>query len=181
MKRTSALSRGNYKRLHRTPQETNPIADDNIVERRADRKEGLEPKKPSRTMKSRGPKTTKIRQSARGEECTLMLPGICNFDPETVVWAHSNRSQDGKGAGLKSEDDKGAYACFCCHAVYDRQRKRPEGLSLEYVEAAFTAGMSASRAILVRRGLITAKESCESGDSSSLHRMPTFPHSSVQC
>ena len=97
---------------------------------------------------------SKIRQSARGEDCTINLIGVCNYNPETVVWAHSNRYQDGKGMGLKAKDENGAYACYACHQVYDRQRKRPEHLSLDNVEEAFTMAMMKSRQILKDKGLI---------------------------
>jgi hypothetical protein len=97
---------------------------------------------------------TKIRQSARGEDCTINLPGVCNYNPETSVWAHSNRYEHGKGMGLKAKDEHGAYACYDCHMVYDRQKKRPEHLSLDNVEEAFTMAMLKSRQILKNKGLI---------------------------
>jgi hypothetical protein len=101
-----------------------------------------------------GKPMSKIRKSARGEDCTINLPGVCNYNSETVVWAHSNRYQDGKGMGLKAKDENGAYACYACHCVYDRQRKRPENLSLEEVEEAFTMAMRKSQQILKDKGLI---------------------------
>ena len=30
----------------------------------------------------------KIRNSARGQDCALRIPGVCNFNPETTVLAH---------------------------------------------------------------------------------------------
>ena len=99
-------------------------------------------------------KLNKIRQSARGEDCTINLPGVCNYNPESVVWCHSNRSEHGKGMGLKAKDEHGAYGCYDCHMVYDRQRKRPEHLSLDNVEEAFTMAMMKSRQILKDKGLI---------------------------
>jgi hypothetical protein len=65
---------------------------------------------------------SKIRKSARGEDCTINLPGVCNYNPETVVWCHSNRYEHGKGMGLKAKDEHGAYGCSECHATYDRQK-----------------------------------------------------------
>jgi hypothetical protein len=97
---------------------------------------------------------SKIRESAQGEQCTIRLPGICNYNPDTTVWAHSNRSSDGKGMGLKAKDENGAYACYNCHCVYDRQRKRPEGMTLEYVEDRFTLAMQKSRTLLKDKGLL---------------------------
>lgn len=56
--------------------------------------------------------------------------------------------------GKKAEDQYGAYGCYACHMVYDRQIKRPEHLSLENVEDAFTMAMIKSRQILKDKGLI---------------------------
>lgn len=106
-------------------------------------------------MKRSSPKTSKIRQSARGEDCTINLEGVCNYNPETVVWCHSNESAHGKGMGLKAHDEHGAYGCSDCHKVYDRQAKRPAHLSLDDVEDAFTLAMEKSLAILKRKNLVS--------------------------
>ncbi|WP_175787586.1 nuclease domain-containing protein [Burkholderia anthina] len=111
-------------------------------------------KKPHSTLKSRPAPKSKIRQSANGEGCTLRLPGVCKPEPGNVVWAHSNRGEHGKGGGLKANDEWGAYACYWCHCVYDRQHKRPAGMTLEFVEGEFSRGMQESRAKLRAKGLI---------------------------
>ncbi|RZS80636.1 nuclease domain-containing protein [Pigmentiphaga kullae] len=114
------------------------------------------PMKRSGPLKASRPRPTLIRQSARGESCTVVLrPGAC-WGTETTVWAHSNRGKDGKGAGLKANDRAGAYACWWCHGVYDRQIPRPAGMTLEYVEARFTRAMEISYARLVAKGLVPA-------------------------
>lgn len=109
---------------------------------------------PRARMKTSRPKATPIRQSARDEDCTIRLFGACNGLTDTTVWAHSNRSEDGKGMGIKARDDRGAYACAVCHTIYDRQIPRPAGMTLEYVEDQFTAGMHESRDKLRAKGLI---------------------------
>ena len=105
-------------------------------------------------IKRSRPKTTKIRQSARGEDCTINLEGVCNYDPATVVWCHSNRASDGKAMGRKADDDRGAYGCCNCHAVYDGQAPRPSWLTKDDVDLAFDFAMEKSRAILARKNLI---------------------------
>lgn len=95
-----------------------------------------------------------ITKSAQGENCTMNLMGVCSFNPDTVVWAHSNKGVHGKGLGLKAKDENGAYACYQCHMTYDRQFKRPKNLSLEDVEEAFTIAMLKSQQILKEKGLI---------------------------
>lgn len=118
--------------------------------------EPREKPKPRTTLKSRPAPTSKIRQSARHEHCTLRLSGVCREEPGNVVWAHSNRAEDGKAGGMKADDSRGAYACYWCHCVYDRQHKRPPGMTLEHVENEFTRAMDESTVILARKGLLPA-------------------------
>ena len=62
-------------------------------------------------------KQTKITRSARGESCALRIPGVCNYDPATVVLCHAPCVD--KGMGYKSPDWWGAYGCFSCHSHMD--------------------------------------------------------------
>lgn len=75
-------------------------------------------------MKSNRPKTSKIRQSAKGEECTLRFEG-CLYTTETTVLCHSNLLADGRGMGIKSPDLRAAYGCFHCHNILDGRSPRP--------------------------------------------------------
>jgi hypothetical protein len=59
----------------------------------------------------------KIRNSARGQDCTVNSPW-CNYDPDTVVFAHYGEPGE-KGMGLKPDDTSGAYACSSCHDWLD--------------------------------------------------------------
>ena len=59
----------------------------------------------------------KIRDSARGQDCTVQSP-FCNHNPETVVFAHYGEPGE-KGMGLKPDDTSGAYACSGCHDYLD--------------------------------------------------------------
>jgi len=60
-------------------------------------------------------KSKKITSSARGEDCQIRIPGVCNFNNETTVPAHLN----GGGMGLKHNDIFIAYACSSCHSCVD--------------------------------------------------------------
>ena len=60
---------------------------------------------------------SKIRQSAKGETCTFMIPGVCNFNPETTVLCHAPHPD--KGTGKKGPDTWAAYGCSACHDVMD--------------------------------------------------------------
>lgn len=64
---------------------------------------------------------SKLRKFAQGQECTLRIEGICNFDPETTVLAHLP-SRD-KGMGYKSPDHWAVHACSRCHDWIDKRTK----------------------------------------------------------
>lgn len=97
---------------------------------------------------------SRIRQSARGEECQVRMPFVCNGNPETTVLAHANGSAAGKGIGMKSIDELSAYACSACHDVIDRRRKPPPGWTMTDVKLAFWEGHARTYQILKRKGLV---------------------------
>lgn len=91
----------------------------------------------------------KITRSAKGKECQFKIPGVCNGNPETTVWCHSDESEDGKGYGHKAHDIFGAFGCAACHHWYDngpapREEKR----------FYFNRAMKRSWKILWREGVI---------------------------
>lgn len=110
----------------------------------------------TKALKTSRPKMTPIRRAACGQDCTLQIPGVCNFDPATTVLCHSNFLADGKGMGLKAPDNKAAFGCSACHDVLDGRRPRPALLSLLDVESAFYAGVRRTHQILRALGLIAA-------------------------
>ena len=61
-------------------------------------------------------KSKKIRNSARGEDCSLRVSTNCQ-DGETVIFAHLNSNY--RGTGMKSPDLFGVYACHECHMWLD--------------------------------------------------------------
>lgn len=63
---------------------------------------------------------SKLRKSARGEECTLRLYPYCNGDPETVVLCHLPSNA---GMGRKSPDWWAVYGCSTCHSIIDGRRR----------------------------------------------------------
>jgi hypothetical protein len=44
----------------------------------------------------------------------------CGRDDGTVCGAHSNRLADGKGRGIKADDNRCASLCAVCHAALDQ-------------------------------------------------------------
>lgn len=60
-----------------------------------------------------------LREAARGRDCQMRLPGICNHNPETVVLAHIRRGGVA-GMGIKPLSDLcGVLACSACHDEID--------------------------------------------------------------
>lgn len=65
----------------------------------------------------------KYTDAARGQPCTLQIPGVCNGDWSTVVFAHIR--DEHKGASIKANDISGCDACHACHAKFDGQSGEP--------------------------------------------------------
>lgn len=121
--------------------------------KRSERKEADAVAKLRKPMKSSRPKMTPIRKAARGQDCAMQITGVCNRNPETTVWAHSNNYADGKGAGIKARDEEGCFACHACHSFYDGGYAAA-GWTREAAESAFNAARERSREILRQKGLI---------------------------
>ena len=95
---------------------------------------------------------SKITESARGQQCQVNIPGVCSGNPETVVWAHANGLQFGKGIGMKSPDALGSYACQPCHDAYDRRIITNH--DRQFIEYCFMEGHMKSLRILIDKGLV---------------------------
>jgi len=98
-------------------------------------------------------KSKKIRASARGEDCQVRIPSICNFNPETTILAHvgSNKVMGGKCSDLES-----TYCCSQCHAAIDGQMMATSWGAIE-LKLWAKEGAERTREILVSKGLITVK------------------------
>ena len=92
----------------------------------------------------------KLRKAARGRECMVRLPGVCNHNPETTVLAHV-RLAGVSGMGLKADDLLGAWACSSCHDAIDRRSHTD--LDRDYVRLAHLEGMVRTIAQLRKEGL----------------------------
>lgn len=64
---------------------------------------------------------SKLRKSARNQDCTLRLDG-CNFNPETTVLAHIRMNRF-CGIGIKPPDYMSCFACSSCHDAIDGRVK----------------------------------------------------------
>lgn len=90
----------------------------------------------------------KIRNSARGQDCALRIPGVCNFNPETTVLAHVGRN---RGMSIKCHDTMAVYACSSCHDQIDgRSSVLDVGTRSQYILDA----LEETQAKLLEQGLI---------------------------
>ena len=93
-----------------------------------------------------------LRAQARGRDCTVRLPDICNGNPETVVLAHF-RMAGVSGMGMRSPDLVAALACSSCHDAIDRRAHMD--LDRDYVRLAHLEGVVRTQAIWIREGKVT--------------------------
>lgn len=77
----------------------------------------------------------------------VRLPGICSGDPEETVLAHV-RLAGISGAGLKSSDVLGAWACSRCHEVTERCKAD------DAIQRAFYEGVIRTQNELIKYGVI---------------------------
>ena len=94
---------------------------------------------------------TDLRKEANGRGCMVRIPGVCNFNSETVVLAHI-RLPGVSGMGMKSPDILGAWACSSCHDAVDRRNYHD--LERDYVRLMHLEGVARTIAQLGKEGLL---------------------------
>lgn len=109
--------------------------------------------RPRPAQKTMDRKRQDIRDSARGEDCTVRIPGVCTFDPEKTIWSHAPLGAAGKGRGIKALDLCGAYCCTACDAVVDGQAPMPAGMTRAMVLLDWFMGHMRSLVRLQQKGL----------------------------
>ena len=87
-----------------------------------------------------------LRKLAKGKDCQIRVPSICNRDPETTVLAHF-RMAGLSGLGLKPHDIFGAWACSACHAYVDTHHD-------ELTQLEFAHGVLRTQKSLLDMGVI---------------------------
>jgi len=99
----------------------------------------------------------KYTRSAYRQDCTVRIPAVCNFNPETTVLAHLN----GAGMGRKHASIHGAYCCSSCHNLLDGRANLPDwlkGQEMEYVMAyiklAHLEGVIRTQELMIEQGLL---------------------------
>ena len=96
----------------------------------------------------------RIRESARGEPCTVRIPGVCRANPDYTIWSHAPLGAAGKGRGIKALDLCGAYCCTACDAVIDGQAPMPAGYTRETALNDWFMGHMRSLVRLRQKGLV---------------------------
>jgi len=65
-----------------------------------------------------------LRKEAKGRQCTVAIPGVCNGNPETTVLAHLNNKPLFRcGMSQKVPDWAACFACSDCHDLLDGRTK----------------------------------------------------------
>jgi hypothetical protein len=62
-------------------------------------------------------RSKKLTQAAKDQACQN-----CGAEDGTIVCAHSNLYEDGKGKGMKADDLMTAHLCVRCHDWYDQRK-----------------------------------------------------------
>lgn len=88
----------------------------------------------------------KLTKLARGKECFVRLPGICNFDSATTVLAHF-RMIGISGMSMKPNSLLGAWACSECHRAVDSNKDAD-------VQLAFAKGVLRTINWLIQDGVV---------------------------
>lgn len=100
--------------------------------------------------KSKRLKNKKLTDSARGKNCTVRIPGVCNHNPETTIFAHIG----GAGMGTKASDIHGAYCCSSCHEFIDGGFVRVPNIQPHTVKLSHLEAVVETQQIMIDEGLI---------------------------
>lgn len=94
---------------------------------------------------------SKLRESARGADCLIRIPGVCNFNNETTVLAHIN----GAGMGIKADDSEASFACSDCHSAVDGKPTKRHGFTTADIKLMFLQGCVRTRDFWRENGYIS--------------------------
>lgn len=94
---------------------------------------------------------TSLRAAARGQQCTIRLPGHCSWDSEKTMLCHL-RLPGVAGVAFKPHDLLAVIGCHECHQVIDgHQRTDLPGAA---VDRALLEALARTLLIWEREGLI---------------------------
>lgn len=90
----------------------------------------------------------KLRRSARGQDCLVRIPGVCNWNTETTVLAHLG----GAGIGIKKDDPQAAFCCSSCHDEIDRRTRIYDA---DYAELCHRRGVERTQEYWLHNGFMS--------------------------
>ena len=94
---------------------------------------------------------SKLKNEAKGRECTIRIPGVCSGNRETVVLCHlNNKRLFGVGTGQKVPDLFGAWGCSACHDVVDGRRGNPDECDQQLMLELIYEGVFRTQSILLK-------------------------------
>ena len=102
-------------------------------------------------MKSKTLVSKKLRDSARGRQCQIRIPGYCSFDTSKTVLCHGN-----DGGGTKTSDLWSAFGCFECHEIVDFRHRISE-FSRDQIKLMHHDGIERTQKIWLDEGFIMVK------------------------
>jgi len=98
---------------------------------------------------------TKLTKAARGRDCQVRVPGVCNGNPETTVLAHY-RLAGTSGMGCKPNDFQGAWACSACHDYVVGRRGSRRADDRLVARQLHAEGVMRTQDILIREGKVAS-------------------------
>ena len=91
----------------------------------------------------------KYTKSAKGQECQIRIPFVCNRNSETTVLAHLN----GGGMGIKHLDIHATYACSACHDAVDG-RLKVHSATRQELKGMHLEGVIRTQVLMVQAGVL---------------------------
>lgn len=88
-----------------------------------------------------------LRRQAKGRDCTIRIPGVCNWNPETTVLCHLS----GAGMAMKSDDRHAAIGCSACHDEIDRRTRL---VSSDFAHTCKLEAVIRTQEIWIKEGLM---------------------------
>lgn len=98
---------------------------------------------------------TKLTKAARGRDCQVRVPGVCNGNSETTVLAHY-RLAGTSGMGCKPNDFQGAWACSACHDYVEGRRGSRRADDRLVARQFHAEGVMRTQDILIREGKVAS-------------------------
>jgi hypothetical protein len=92
---------------------------------------------------------SKLRKSAKGQDCQVRISGHCNRDSKTVVLAHVGKSH----MGGKCTNLHATFCCSACHDVIDGRVYTQ--IPAQVLNVWKYEGMMRTKQIWLKDGLIT--------------------------